>query len=130
VTFLSGDVHNSYLAEVDHPSTETRILQAVCSPIRNPLPAPVRGGQAFAAKKGGTRIGRALARSVRLQEPPLRWHMAKGPWFENNLATLESQGRSLSIWWERGVVKNGRTDEPEMDVVSEFHVAAVEARGS
>jgi hypothetical protein len=122
VTFLSGDVHNSYLAEVDRPAGTTRILQAVCSPIRNPLPAVVRGGQAFAAKKGGTGIGRALARSVRLPEPPLRWHIAKGPWFDNNLATLEADGRHLSVWWERGVIKSGDPEDPEMEVVSEFHL--------
>jgi hypothetical protein len=122
VTFLSGDVHNSYLAEVDRPAGTTRILQAVCSPIRNPLPAVIRGGQAFAAKRGGTGIGRALARSVRLPEPPLRWHMAKGPWFDNNLATLEADGRSLSMWWERGVLNGGDPEDPEMEVVSEFHL--------
>jgi PhoD-like phosphatase len=122
VTFLSGDVHNSYLAEVDRPAGATRILQAVCSPIRNPLPALIRGGQAFAAKKGGTGIGRALARSVRLPEPPLRWHIAKGPWFDNNLATLEAEGRSLSMWWERGVLNGGDPEDPEMEVVSEFHL--------
>jgi hypothetical protein len=123
VTFLSGDVHNSYLAEVDQPPGATRILQAVCSPIRNPLPAVVRGGQAFAAKKGGTGIGRALARSVRLPEPPLRWHIAKGPWFDNNLATLEAEERRLSVWWERGVLRSGDPEDPDMEVVSEFHLA-------
>ncbi|HEU0129001.1 MAG TPA: alkaline phosphatase D family protein, partial [Pseudonocardiaceae bacterium] len=42
VTFLSGDVHHSYLAEVERGGRTTRILQAVCSPIRNPLPRAVR----------------------------------------------------------------------------------------
>jgi hypothetical protein len=122
VTFLSGDVHNSYLAEVDRPRNSGRILQAVCSPIRNPLPPLVRRGQSFAAKKGGSAVGRALARLVRLPEPPLQWHIVKGPWFDNNLATVETHGRRLSMWWERGVVPDGRPDQPEMDVVSEFHL--------
>jgi PhoD-like phosphatase len=122
VTFLSGDVHNSYLAEVERSSAPGRILQAVCSPIRNPLPGPVRGGQAFAASRAGTAVGRALARSVRLAEPALRWHIAKGPWFDNNLATLETDGRALSLWWERGLIHGGDPERPDMDVVSEYHL--------
>jgi hypothetical protein len=41
ITFLSGDVHNSYVTEIDHDQLgagASRIVQAVCSPIRNPLP--------------------------------------------------------------------------------------------
>jgi PhoD-like phosphatase len=121
VTFLSGDVHNSYLAEVDRPSGKGRILQAVCSPIRNPLPRLIRRGQAFAATRGGTAVGRLLARSARLAEPPLRWHIVQGPWFDNNLATLETQGRDLSVWWERGLVDDGQP-HPAVEVVSEFHL--------
>ncbi|WP_370449168.1 hypothetical protein [Cryobacterium sp. TMT1-66-1] len=37
VTFLSGDVHYSTVSEVQR-ATGSRIVQAVCSPIRNPLP--------------------------------------------------------------------------------------------
>jgi hypothetical protein len=122
VTFLSGDVHNSYVAEVDREPRTGRILQAVCSPIRNPLPGVVRAGQAFAAKKGGTWVGKTLARSVRLAPPPFHWRIAKGPWFDNNLATLATDGRKLSIWWEQGVVVDGKVDEPTTRVVSEFHV--------
>ena len=45
VTFLSGDVHHSYVAEVAARRTgagSSRIIQAVCSPIRNPLPPQMR----------------------------------------------------------------------------------------
>ncbi len=122
VTFLSGDVHNSYVAEVDRAGGSGRILQAVCSPIRNPLPKVVQSGQAFAAKRSGNRIGHALARSARLPEPALTWRIAKGPWFDNNLATLETHGRQLSMWWERGVVVEGQEERPDLEVVSEYHV--------
>ncbi len=122
VTFLSGDVHNSYVAEVDRGPGAGRILQAVCSPIRNPLPGVVRRGQAFAASRAGTRVGKMFARSVKLAEPPWTWQVVKGPWFENNLATLEADGRALSLWWERGVVEDGDSERPRIDLVSEFHV--------
>jgi hypothetical protein len=122
VTFLSGDVHNSYVAEVARPRGSSRILQAVCSPIRNPLPRVVRAGQAFAASRGGTFVGKRLARSVRLSKPSLSWRIAKGPWFDNNLATLVTHGRSLALRWERGVVTGDGPENPTMEVVSEFNV--------
>ena len=53
ITFLSGDVHNSYVTEIDRDQLgagASRIVQAVCSPIRNPLPRSVRVGQAFLAR--------------------------------------------------------------------------------
>lgn len=50
VTFLSGDVHHSYVSEArptrrdrrGHPRAQSRIIQAVCSPIRNPMPRRLR----------------------------------------------------------------------------------------
>ena len=46
IAFLSGDVHNSYVAEVTDAAArhgaQSRIVQAVCSPIRNPMPRAVR----------------------------------------------------------------------------------------
>ncbi|GMA41341.1 metallophosphatase [Mobilicoccus caccae] len=41
VTFLSGDVHNSYVSEVVRQGG-SQVLQLVCSPIRNPLPRFIR----------------------------------------------------------------------------------------
>ncbi len=121
VTFLSGDVHNSYVAEVQRDG-ECRILQAVCSPIRNPLPYAIRYATAFSSKNTGRGIGRLLARSAKVPDPPFWWHTIKGPWFDNNLATLECHGRDVSMWWERGVVEEGRDDDPGLEVVSEMHI--------
>src|SRR5829696_2382601 len=46
VVFLSGDVHNSYVAEVvdarKRYGATSRVVQAVCSPIRNPMPRGIR----------------------------------------------------------------------------------------
>jgi hypothetical protein len=122
VTFLSGDVHNSYVAQVQRGGARGRILQAVCSPIRNPLPKIVQKGQASFATEGGARLGRRLARSARLPDPPFTWKIVKGPWFDNNLATLETQGRRLSMWWEQGVPSDDTAEECQLNLVSEFHV--------
>ncbi|HSS68854.1 MAG TPA: alkaline phosphatase D family protein [Nocardioidaceae bacterium] len=106
ITFLSGDVHNSYVAEVDREGP-CRVLQAVCSPIRNPLPWVMRRISGFSSKNLGAGVGAWLARRARVKPAPFSWRTVHGPWFDNNLATLESDGRKLWLRWE-----GGRTDDP------------------
>jgi phosphodiesterase/alkaline phosphatase D-like protein len=106
VVALSGDVHNAYLAEVTFPRAtpvESRVYQAVCSPIRNPLPARERRAQQLAASKVGEVVGRALARAARVDRPPIRWRLVQSPSFENHIATLELDGRSAGIRLESAV---------------------------
>jgi hypothetical protein len=117
VTFLSGDVHNSYVAEVvatDVGPGASRVIQAVCSPIRNPLPRGARVGQALL----GTWLARPLNLLVRstakVPSAPVRWSVTDGPWFENTLATIEVRGRGLVIRWDAGEVTGERYDEPEL----------------
>ncbi len=114
VTFLSGDVHNSYVSQVrDCPGPGT-IVQAVCSPIRNPLPRVVRMGAAALSHGLGTHLWRRAARAAGVQDPPFRWDKVEGPWFDNNLATLEVKPEGLEMWWARGEVHGGRHDRPEL----------------
>jgi hypothetical protein len=115
ITFLSGDVHHSYLAEA-RPSpadlaargpVRSRILQAVCSPIRNPMGRLWRVAMVAGAYGVAPVIGRLMTRSARLPDPPLTWRLTGGPWFENFLATLEvtgAQGRDLRLWWATGEI--------------------------
>jgi PhoD-like phosphatase len=106
VTFLSGDVHHSYLAEVTRPAGpgRARILQAVCSPIRNPLPRSMRMTMSFGSSKAATAVARALSRRAKVSEPPFAWSQIRGPWFENCLATLEDREDGLVLLWQAGVV--------------------------
>ncbi len=120
VTFLSGDVHNSYVAEV-YRSGGARILQAVCSPIRNPLPQAIRYMTGFSSKNIGGGLARFLAKRAKVPPSPITWRTIRGPWFDNNLATLETRGRSLSMWWEKGVVRSGEI-EPHLEPVSEVEI--------
>ncbi|MFD4367750.1 alkaline phosphatase D family protein [Rhodococcus sp. NPDC058521] len=99
VTFLSGDVHHSYLAQVDREEGGSTILQAVCSPIRNPLPRWIRAGQSLTSKKPVVAIGRALARSAKVPKPPFEWRLTAGPWFDNMLGMVEVNGPRLDISW-------------------------------
>ncbi|MDQ4008873.1 MAG: alkaline phosphatase family protein, partial [Actinomycetota bacterium] len=98
VTFLGGDVHHSYLAEAQS-RTPARILQVVCSPIRNPLPRVVRFASAVAAYGLAWPMGKLAARSARVADPPFRWTLTDGPWFENVVATLDLDGRRSRVHW-------------------------------
>lgn len=118
VTFLSGDVHFSYIAEVER-SAGSRILQAVCSPIRNPLPRALRFATVVMSYGVASPIGALVARSVKVPKPPFTWTSIKGPWFDNNLAILEDTDDGLKLRWASGVV-DGDPDEPRLKEVATY----------
>ena len=113
VTFLSGDVHHSYVAEVSRQSG-SRIMQAVCSPIRNPLPRPMRFVTAFLSYGLAGPMGALAAKSAKVPKPPFSWRPIRGPWFDNNLATLEDTEQGLKLWWETGVVEGDDPGDPAL----------------
>ena len=122
VTFLSGDVHHSYVSRVLEVPSSCAILQAVCSPIRNPLPRQVRFATAALSYGIAGAMGLLAARSAKVPDPPFRWTRVRGPWFDNNLATLEVQPGGLSMWWATGVVMDSRHDQPVLDEVARVFV--------
>ena len=126
VTFLSGDVHFSYVSEVER-TAGSRIIQAVCSPIRNPLPRLMRSFGAVMSYGLATPIGALAARSAKVPDPPFRWSGIKGPWFDNNLACLEVVPEGLKLWWQRGVVEGGDNLNPRLERVAELTVASRKA---
>ena len=129
VTFLSGDVHHSYvaLASAD-PEQEVGlrsvVVQAVCSPIRNPLPGVMKAMINLAAKGRARQTGRLLGGKV--PRSPLRWRLARGPWYDNNLAVLELQDDRLHFWWSRGEV-DGDVDRPRTERVATVDVPLADA---
>lgn len=121
ITFLSGDVHNSYVTQIPPeqlPAGSSAILQAVCSPIRNPLPRQVRIAQAFLGKGLARPLAFLVNRTDKVPNAPYRWDVTDGPWFDNNLATLEVRGRGLVIRWEAGEVRGDRFDAPDLRQVA------------
>jgi hypothetical protein len=101
VLFLSGDVHHSYLAEVDLGADgAARLLQAVCSPIRNPLPRWARFANVAAAHGLSRPLGLLASRSARVPKPPFRWSITDGPWFDNAIATIEIDRRRADLRWQ------------------------------
>jgi phosphodiesterase/alkaline phosphatase D-like protein len=125
VTFLGGDVHHSYVSEAfpsDGARLQSRVIQAVCSPIRNPMPRRLRFLVAVMAYGVAGPVGHVVARSAKVPDSPLRWNLLKGPWFDNNLATLEVHGRGLRLWWATGKVDGSAHERPRLRCVADLTV--------
>lgn len=125
VTFLSGDVHHSYVSEA-HPAhggpvLRSTILQAVCSPMRNPLSRNMRFATAVLSYGVAGPMGRLASKSARVPDAPLRWTYAEGPWFDNNLAFLRLAGPSLRMWWVTGEVVDDH-DRPRLAKVESYEL--------
>lgn len=114
---LSGDVHFSYIAEVDRTGGG-RIVQAVCSPVRNPLPIAMRWFSVVMSYGLARPIGAIVARSAKVPDPPFEWSTVKGPWFDNNLSVLQDTAAGLELTWHKGVVEDGDERHPRIEEVS------------
>jgi PhoD-like phosphatase len=112
ILVLSGDVHYAYLAEATFPGepVESKLYQAVCSPFRHCLDPPLELANRFALTRTAQRIGAVLARSVRLPRPPLSWQLKRGPYFENEVATVELRDREARLRLERTPPRQLRLD--------------------
>jgi len=104
IVLLSGDVHHAYLAEVGFPRSagvHAAVVQAVCSPVRNPLDRRERRMLRAALSPWAAVLSGALARAAGVVEPPVRWRMAQPPTFHNQIATLSLSGRRARLTIER-----------------------------
>ncbi|MCD4534094.1 alkaline phosphatase family protein [Nocardioides sp. cx-169] len=130
VTFLSGDVHHSYVSEArptrraarGSKPVHSRIVQAVCSPIRNPLSRRWRFATAFLSYGVAGPLGHVVARSAKVPDAPLTWRLLKGPWFDNNMATLEVTPRGLRLWWAKGQVDGDDHEHPRLVTVADLTI--------
>lgn len=121
ITFLSGDVHNSYVAEAQTDES-SRILQVVCSPIRNPLPPLFRGVNMMASHRAADLIGAPLAARADVEQPPFDWETLVGPWYDNNLGVLAIDGDTMRVTWWSGVVKGD--DPPRLKPLARIELDA------
>ena len=115
ITLLSGDVHHAYLADVAFPrdaGVRSVVSQAVCSPFRNPLDGKERRVVRFGVSRAAHVIGRALARTAGVRDPDIRWRISDGPWFDNQVATLELHDRTARLRIERTLP--GEWEQPRL----------------
>ena len=126
VLFLSGDVHNSYVAEVTDAAArhgaQSRIVQAVCSPIRNPMPRVVRVLMSAFARSLVRPMHFIAARSRRVPDPAFPWLVTDGPWFDNCLAEATIQGPDVAIVWRGGEVRGGDDLHPVLTTVGAVRI--------
>jgi hypothetical protein len=121
IVILSGDVHHAYLAEVAFrrdADVRSAVYQAVCSPFRNALDSHERHVIRFALTRTGVAIGRALAHAAGARDPDLRWRFVEGPFFDNQLATIELAGRRAQMKLEK-TVGDPESDERVLETVFE-----------
>jgi hypothetical protein len=105
IVLLSGDVHHAYLAEAWFPGREvtSRVLQATCSPVRNPLDKRERRALRAAFTRPVAAFARGLARAAGVQPAPMRWSFAQKPTFDNQVAHLDLRGREAQLRIEKTV---------------------------
>lgn len=102
ILMLGGDVHCSYLEEVELTSprvsnSPTRVHQLVMSPFRNPLQKTIRVVNRLSVREPVPTLTRALSRAVGVREPEATWQVSDGIWFDNGVMTLELRGRRATV---------------------------------
>jgi hypothetical protein len=125
IVLLSGDVHHAYLAEVAFrrdAAVESAVYQAVCSPFRNALDAHERKSIHLALTRPGEALARALARTAGAPDPGVRWRFVEGPYFDNQVATIELDGRRARLKLEK-TVGDPSSDERRLETVVERRLA-------
>jgi hypothetical protein len=124
IVVMSGDVHHAYVAEVGfRPEAGMRsaVVQAVCSPYRNPLEDRERKVVEAGFSRPFTALARGLARLAGAPDPGIRWRAVEGPYFDNQVATLRLDGRHASIRLDKTVA--GEEDEKALEKTFERRLA-------
>jgi len=102
VCVLSGDVHHAYVAEAWWPEpVASRVYQLTCSPVHHAVPQVMKAGFRAGWSTLAARLTGLLARAADVPPPPLAWAKKVGPFFGNELATLDLDGRAARLTLER-----------------------------
>jgi hypothetical protein len=103
---LSGDIHNAYLAELALPrdaGPSAPIWQGVCSPIRNPLGGHERVMMKVVASRPVLALSRFLAHRAGVKDPAARWRLVTDQTFDNQVSTLDWEGKHARLKLEKSV---------------------------
>jgi hypothetical protein len=116
IAILSGDVHHAYLSEVGFrpgAGVESAVVQAVCSPYRNPLDRRERRVVGAGFGRPFARLARGLARLAGAPRPGIGWRLVEGPYFDNQVATLRLDGREAVMRLDKTV--RGEEDQRSLE---------------
>ncbi len=118
ITFLSGDVHHSYLVEarLAGGAATSRIYQAVCSPFRNPLDRKKRRAMRAVWSHPLTLLAKGLAFLAGVRSPDIAWWRThKKLWFDNVVSELEFTRGTSRLKIEK--CPPGDAQNPRLEVV-------------
>ena len=102
IVVLGGDVHNSYVAEVDLGAGATSsVFQVVCSPFRNPLVPRERRIVRITGSRACAAVLSLLGRLAGVDPPWARWEIRPTRTFDNTLGELELDRRSARVTLRR-----------------------------
>jgi PhoD-like phosphatase len=124
IVVLSGDVHHAYLAETAfHPDAgvESAVYQAVCSPYRNPLDVRERRAIRAGFSRPFIAAMRKLGQTAGVSDPGMRWCLAAGPYFDNQVATIRVDGREARMQLDKTI--GGEEDRRHLECVFERRIA-------
>ena len=124
IMILSGDVHHAYLFDVafkKDAGVESRVVQAVCSPYRNPLDDKERRVVRAGFTKSAEFLARGLAQLAGAPDPGIRWRCLEGPYFDNQVGTVRLDGRSSIVRLDKTVA--GEEDETALEKTFERRIA-------
>ena len=113
ICVLSGDVHHAYLAEVGFPRGAGRAVGGLAGGLLAvPQPARHQGAAGDPRRLDAHRRARSRARSrsrAGVRDPDVRWRLAHDkPWFNNQVAWLELEGRRAKFVLEKALPAGGR----------------------
>jgi hypothetical protein len=121
ITFIGGDVHTAYIAEVSLGAAQrSAVFQVVCSPFRNPLRPRERRVVRLLGTRPATYLCRALARSAGIRAPQASWRIVSPSTFDNSVAVLELDARDARVTIRRSAAE---TDQgPPLEPLHELEL--------
>jgi hypothetical protein len=117
ISILSGDVHTTYVAEVDlgAGAGSSRVFQVVCSPFRNPLTPLRRRVVKAAGSRRAAAVFSLLARACGVPRPSAAWRYVAERTFDNSIGELllDEERATVSIY--KATTPGGSGSRPSLE---------------
>ena len=96
ICVLSGDVHHAYVAAARYPHPmDSRVYQLTCSPMHNYVPVAMKLAFRLSWSVPAERAVRfVFGRFATMPPMKISWGKVSGPYFGNQIATLQLTGRA------------------------------------